>query len=64
MLSKKYLTCIPCECKPFLQLSLLDKFVINAIANFCIHEKMKIPEAYSEPSPTFRMELFANLVYG
>ena len=63
MLSKKYLTCFPCEHKPFLQLSQLDEFVINAIANHFVHEKIKIPEAYSEPSPTSRMELFANIVY-
>ena len=63
MLSKKCLACISRKHKPFLQLSRLDKFTINAIANFFVHEKMKIPEVYSEHSRTSRMELFVNLVY-
>ena len=40
-LSKKYLICIPCEHKPFWQLSQLDDFAIRKNANlFFIHEKM------------------------
>ena len=43
VLSKKYLTFIPQEHKPFWQLSQLDDFVINTI------ERLETPEAYSEP---------------
>ena len=64
VLNKKYFTCIPREHKPFLQLNRLDEFDINAIANLFVHERLKVPEAYSESSRTSRMELFANLVYG
>ena len=64
VLRKKNLTCIAHEHKPFLQLSPLDEFNINTIANPFVHENMKIPETYSEPSQTSRMELFANLVNG
>ena len=64
VLSKIYLTCIPHENKPFWQLRQLDEFAINAVANLYVHERLKIPEAYSEPSRTSKIELFANLVYG
>ena len=44
-------------------LTRLDDFAISAIANLFVHEKLKIPEAYSEPSKTSKIELFANLVF-
>ena len=62
-LKKKYLNCIPRERKPFWLLTGLDDFTINAIAKLFVHERLKIPEAYSEPSRTSKMELFTNLVY-
>ena len=49
MLSKKYLTLITRERKSLWQLRQLDDFTINAIANLFIHERLKIPEAYSKP---------------
>ena len=52
MLSKKYLTQIPREQKPFCHLSQLDDFTINTTAKLLVHEKLKIPEAYSESSQT------------
>ena len=51
VLSKKYLTFIPQEHKPFWQLSQLDDFVSNTI------ERLETPEAYSEPIWTTKMEL-------
>ena len=48
----------------FWQLSRLNEFAINAIANLFLYERLKIPEAYAEPSRTSEMELFANIVYG
>ena len=48
----------------FWQLSRLNEIAINTIANLFLHERLKIPEAYSEPSRTSEMELFANIVYG
>ena len=60
--SKKYLTCIPCEHKSFRQLSWLDDSTFIAIANLFVHERLKIPEAYSEPSRTSKMELFAKMI--
>ena len=64
MLSKKYLTCINREHTLFWQVSRLDDFAINAIANLFFHERLKIPEVHSEPSQTFKIEPYANLVYG
>ena len=49
VLNKTYLTCIPCEHKPFWQLSQLDDFAINIIANAFFHERLTIPEVYSKP---------------
>ena len=37
-------------------------FAINAIANIFVHERLNIPELYSEPSQTSNMELFAEIV--
>ena len=37
--------CIPRKCKPYWQLSWLDEFTTNTIANFFFHERLKIPEA-------------------
>ena len=48
---QKVLTCIVREYKPFWQLSRLDDFNIN-----------KIPNGYSEPSRTSKIELFAKKV--
>ena len=64
LLSKKYLICISRQRKTFWKVSRLDDFVINAIANLFVHDRLKIPEAYSEPSRRSKMELFVNLVYG
>ena len=44
-------------------LTRLDDFAISAIANIFVPERLKIPEAYSEPSETSKFELFANLVF-
>ena len=52
---------IPREHK-FWQLNRLDEFTINAIANLLVYERFEIPEAYSEPRPTTKMELFAKIV--
>ena len=41
----------------------IDGFVMNAIANLFLHERLKIPEAYSEPSQISNMEIFANLLF-
>ena len=64
VLSKNYLICIPREHTPFWQLSRLDDFSINPTANLFFHEKLKIPKEYSELSRAFKIEFFANLVYG
>ena len=48
VLSKKYMTCIPSEYS--WQLTHLGGFTLDAIANLFIHERLKIAEAYSEPS--------------
>ena len=64
MLSKKYLTCIHREHKPFLQLSLVDDFTIDGMANLFFLERLKVPEAYSELSRACKMELFAKIVNG
>ena len=61
---QKVSTCVPCEHKPFWNLSSLDDFTINAIANLFVYERLKIPEANSELSRTSETELFADLVYG
>lgn len=37
-------------------------FAINAIANIFVHERLNIPELYSEPSQTSNMKLFAEIV--
>ena len=60
---QKILLCIPRRHNSFCQLCRLDYFAINAIANLFVHEKLKISDASSEPSPTSKMELFVNLVY-
>ena len=56
------LTLIPCERKPFWQLRRLDDILINAIANLYIHERLKIPEAYSEPCQKSKMELSVKII--
>ena len=61
---QKVSTCVPREHKPFWNLSPLDDFTINAIANLFVHERLKIPEANSELSQTSKIELFADLIYG
>ena len=61
MLSKKYLTLIPRESKLFWHLRRLDEAPINVIANLHIHERLKIPETYSEPSQKSKIELFAKI---
>ena len=58
VLNKKYLTCIFREHKPFRQLSRSNDFTTDAVANLSVHERRKIPEAYSEPSRISKMELF------
>ena len=63
-LSKKYLTCISHENKPFWQLSRLNDFSFNAIANIFVQEVLKIPVAYSELTGTSKMELFTKMVNG
>ena len=57
MFSKKCLTCIPRKHKSLWHLNRLTDFTINAFANLFAHERMKIPEAYSEHSQTCKMEL-------
>ena len=64
MFSKKYLICIPREHKSFWQLSQLDDFIKNTVSNLFVHERLKIPEAYSEPSQTSKIELFAKIING
>ena len=64
LIKQKNLTCIPREHKPFWQLSRLNDFVINTIAHLFIRERLNIPEAYSEPSITSKMELFPKIVKG
>ena len=61
MLSKKYISLIPLERKPFWQLSGVDDFTVNAITNLFFHERLKIPKAYLEPSRTSKMELSAKI---
>ena len=61
---QKYLTCIPREHKSFWQLSRLNDFTINANANLFVHERLKIPRAYSEPIQTSKMKLFAKIIHG
>ena len=41
-----------------------DDFIINAVANLFVHERLKIPETYSEPSKTSKIELFAKNING
>ena len=41
-----------------------DDFIINAVANLFIHERLKIPESYSEPSQASKMELFTRIING
>ena len=60
MLSKKGLTCIPREHKSFWQLHRLDDFAINANAHLFVYERLKIPEPYTEPIRTSKMELLAD----
>ena len=59
MLSKKDLTYIPRERKSFWQLHRLDDFAINANAQLFVHERLEIPEPYTEPIRTSKMELLA-----
>ena len=59
---QKIIYLIPCEHRQFWQLSQLDDFSINAVANLFIPEKLKIPEAHSEPSQISKMEPFAEMV--
>ena len=61
MLSKKYLTLIHRESKLFWHLRQLDEAPINVIANLYIHERLKIPKTYSEPSQKSKTELFAKI---
>ena len=63
-LTKKYLTSISCEHKPFLQLNWLDDFATNIVANLFIYERLNIPETYTEPSQKCKIELFAKIVNG
>ena len=64
VLGKKYLTCIPHEYKPFLQLSELNHFTTDAVENFFRSWKAKDAREYSEPSRTSKTELFAKMVNG
>ena len=64
MFSKKNLICISREHKSFWQLSQLDDFIKNAVANLFVPERLKIPEAYSEPSQTSKIEFFAKIING
>ena len=61
MLNKKYLTCIPCEHRPFWQLNRLNDFTTETIANLFVHERLKIAEAYSESSGTSKIKLFSEM---
>ena len=54
MLHKKYLTCISHEYKHFWQLSRLNQFTSDAMANLFLHERLKILEVYSEPIQNIR----------
>ena len=63
MLGKKCLICIPHE-PTILAVIGLDDFAINAITNLFFHGRLKIPEMYSEPNQTSKMELFAKIVNG
>ena len=58
--AKIYTILIPLEDKPFWQLHRLDDF-INATVNLFIYERLKIPDAYSEASRTYNMEIFARI---
>ena len=62
MFSKKCLICIPCEHKSFWQSGQLDGFIINLVAILFLHERLKIPEAYSEPSQKSKLELFPKII--
>ena len=44
-LAKQYFACIPREHRSFWQVSRLDDFTIDAIANLFLRERLKIPEA-------------------
>ena len=46
------------EHKPLWQLNKLDDFAISTIANLFLHERPKIPEAYSESSPASKDGVF------
>ena len=50
--------------QPYWQLIGLDDFAINAITNLFFHGRLKIPEIYSEPNQTSKMEHFAKIVNG
>ena len=54
---------MPCENKLFWQLSQLDGVTINAVASPFLHERLKVPEAYSELSRTSKIELFAKILF-
>ena len=62
LIKQKISNFIPHKPKPFWQLSQLNDSAINAIANLFVHERLKIPEVYSECSQVFKMELFAKIV--
>ena len=59
---KKCFTCIPRKREPFWQLSWLDNFITNAIANLFIHERPKIPEVCSETSQTSKNGMCAKII--
>ena len=46
------------------QLSWLNDFSIDAIANIFVYERLKIPDAHSEPRGTSNMGFFAKMVSG
>ena len=58
---KKCFTCIPCQYKPLQKLTRLDNFALNGIGNLFVCERLKLLEAYSEPSWTSKMALFAKI---
>ena len=56
------LTGIPRKRKPFWQLSRLDDFTTNAIANLFVHERLKISGSSSETSRTSKTGICAKIV--
>ena len=43
------------------ELRRLYDLIINTIANLFLYERLKIPEVYSEPTQTSKMELFVKI---